>query len=245
MAKSGKTLKPGEAEPFDFSLATKKHLRVRRKELVLAHSDTLRYEFQRVQGRINWDALRQASTQDEVNAVFSGVDQSSRDRFPNAAAILATVHDPKYPKLRPICFLAESCALALQTNPKSPDQYSPRYSRDICYKERKRRGPAPKPVTNLEYWRGQAESGQRVPIKYLRRINRVQAKEERTAADQGKCTELTYIDIRETIEAVKKRRTTVWLPEATIAKLKKLSSATGAPMAELFRRALEAYFSRS
>jgi len=101
------------------------------------------------------------------------------------------------------------------------------------------------PVTNLDYWRGQAESGQRVPVKYLHRINKLQAKEERIDANEEKRTELTYIDIRETIVSVKKRRTTVWLPEATIAKLKKLSSATGAPMAELFRRALEAYLSRS
>jgi predicted DNA-binding protein len=38
-----------------------------------------------------------------------------------------------------------------------------------------------------------------------------------------------------------KKRTTVWLPEELLAKLKKLSSKTGAPMAELFRRAVEAY----
>jgi predicted DNA-binding protein len=44
---------------------------------------------------------------------------------------------------------------------------------------------------------------------------------------------------------VGKKRTTVWLPETTVAKLKKLSAATGAPMAELFRRAVEAYLNRS
>jgi predicted DNA-binding protein len=38
-----------------------------------------------------------------------------------------------------------------------------------------------------------------------------------------------------------KKRTTVWLPMPLAAKLKKLSEKTGAPMAELFRRAVEAY----
>jgi predicted DNA-binding protein len=38
-----------------------------------------------------------------------------------------------------------------------------------------------------------------------------------------------------------KKRTTVWLPVPLVAKLKKLSEKTGAPMAELFRRAVEAY----
>ena len=245
MTDGGETLKADKAEAFDFSLATKKQLQARRKELVLAHSETLRYEFQRMQGRIKWDELRQASTQDEVNAAFSGVDQSSRDRLPNAAAILATVHGPKYPKLRPIRFLAESCALALQTNPKSRDQYSPRYSRDICYQERKRRGPAPKPVTDLEYWRGQAKLGQRVPTRFLRQINKEEAKEKQTSANYGNAVRLTYTDIPEKIDIVKKRRTTVWLPEKTVAKLKDLSAKTGAPMAELFRRAVEAYLNRS
>ena len=35
-----------------------------------------------------------------------------------------------------------------------------------------------------------------------------------------------------------KKRTTVWLPEELLAKLKKVSTKTGAPMAELFRRAV-------
>ena len=43
---------------------------------------------------------------------------------------------------------------------------------------------------------------------------------------------------------MKKRRTTVWLPEDLLAKLHKLSQKTGAPMAELFRRAVEAYLKR-
>jgi predicted DNA-binding protein len=38
-----------------------------------------------------------------------------------------------------------------------------------------------------------------------------------------------------------KKRTTVWLPVALGERLKKLSRKTGAPMAELFRRAVEAY----
>jgi len=245
MARSGKTLKTGEAEAFDFSFAKKRQLEAQKRQLVLAHSETLGDEFLRMRDKINWDALRQASTEDEVNAALAGVDQFSRERLPNTAAILATVCDPKYPKLRPIRFLAESCALALQTNPNNADLYSSRYSRDICYKERRRRGPAPKPMTRLEYWRRQAELGQRVPVKYLRRINRQKANRQRTSADQEKRTKLTYIDICETIDSMKKRRTTVWLPEATLTKLKKRSAATGAPMAELFRRAVEAYLKGS
>jgi predicted DNA-binding protein len=38
-----------------------------------------------------------------------------------------------------------------------------------------------------------------------------------------------------------KKRTTVWLPAELVERLKKLSRKTGAPMAELFRRAVEAY----
>jgi hypothetical protein len=240
MPRSGKTQNTGQADAFDFPLATKRNLKAQRRELVLAHSETLRDQFQQVQGKIDWDALRQASTEDEVNAALSGVDQYARDRLPNASAILATVREPKYPKIRPIPFLARSCALALQTNPKRAEQYSPRYSRDICYDERNRRGPAPKRVTNLEYWQGQAKLGQKVPVKYLRRINKLQAEEQARSKTQ-KIRRLTYVDIPETIGAVKKRRTTVWLTEPTIAKLKKLSAATGAPMAELFRRAVDAY----
>jgi predicted DNA-binding protein len=41
-----------------------------------------------------------------------------------------------------------------------------------------------------------------------------------------------------------KKRTTVWLPEQLVEQLKKLSRKTGAPMAELFRRAVEAYVKR-
>jgi predicted DNA-binding protein len=41
-----------------------------------------------------------------------------------------------------------------------------------------------------------------------------------------------------------KKRTTVWLPVPLVERLKKLSSKTGAPMAELFRRAVEAYVKR-
>ena len=244
MVRSGKTKKMSEVEAFDFSLATKAKLRAKRRELVLAHSETLEYEFRRMRDKIDWDALCQASTEDAVNAALSHVDQVTRTRLPSAAAILATVHDPKYPKLRPIRFLAESCALALQTNPPSAALYKPRYSRDICYEERKRKGPAPTPMTNLEYWRGQDELGQRVPVKYLRKINRQKAKEKGRSGNQGKRT-LTYLDIPETIDHVKKKRTTVWLPETTVSKLKALSAATGVPMAELFRRAVESYLKNS
>ncbi|MGO9210432.1 MAG: ribbon-helix-helix domain-containing protein [Terriglobales bacterium] len=41
-----------------------------------------------------------------------------------------------------------------------------------------------------------------------------------------------------------KKRTTVWLPEELLAKLKKASAKTGAPMAELFRRAVEGYLKK-
>ena len=212
--------------------------------MVLTHSEMLRYGLQRVRDKIDWDALCQASTEDDVNKALSGVDQFSRERLPNAAAIVATVHDPKCPKLRPIRFLAESCALAVQTNPRSGDPYSPRYSRDICYKERKRRGPVPKLMTNLEYWGSQSALGMKVPVRYLRRINKQEAKLSRTSEGYKK-RKLTYVDIPETIDTMKKRRTTIWLPETTLTKLRKLSAATGAPMAELFRRALEAYLKGS
>ena len=212
---------------------------------MLAHSETLHDEFQQVRDKIDWDALRQASTEDEVNAALSGVDQSTRDRLPSATAILATVRESRNtPKIRPIRFLAESCALALQTNPKRAEKYSPRYSRDICYQERKRRGPDTEARNGPRILAGQAKLGQRVPVKFLPRINKQQAKEKR---DQQltEIRQLTYVDIPGKIGAVKKRRTTVWLPETTIAKLKELSAATGAPMAELFRRAVEAYLKRS
>jgi len=41
-----------------------------------------------------------------------------------------------------------------------------------------------------------------------------------------------------------KKRTTVWLPQELLERLKKLSRKTGAPMAELFRRAVEAHLKR-
>ncbi|MGA2077176.1 MAG: ribbon-helix-helix domain-containing protein [Terriglobia bacterium] len=41
-----------------------------------------------------------------------------------------------------------------------------------------------------------------------------------------------------------KKRTTVWLPEDVLEKLKRLSRKTGAPMAELFRRAVVAYLKK-
>ena len=43
---------------------------------------------------------------------------------------------------------------------------------------------------------------------------------------------------------MKKRRTTVWLPVDLLAKLHKLSEKMGAPMAELFRRAVVVYLKR-
>jgi hypothetical protein len=52
---------------------------------------------------------------------------------------------------------------------------------------------------------------------------------------------LTYFDIRAIVRTMKKRRTTVWLPEDLVARLRRLSEKTGAPMAELFRRAVVAY----
>ena len=41
-----------------------------------------------------------------------------------------------------------------------------------------------------------------------------------------------------------KKRTTVWLPVELNARLKELARKTGAPVAELFRRAVEAYLKR-
>ncbi len=41
-----------------------------------------------------------------------------------------------------------------------------------------------------------------------------------------------------------KKRTTVWLPDKLLKGLKKLSRKSGAPMAELFRRADEAYLKK-
>jgi len=43
---------------------------------------------------------------------------------------------------------------------------------------------------------------------------------------------------------VMKKRTTVWLPDKLLIKLKRVSAKTGAPMAELFRRAVEAYLKK-
>ncbi len=243
MAKDVKTQKTVEEEAFDFPLVAKRKIKAQRKEWVLAASENLYVEFQRLRGKIDWEALRQASTENDVNAALSGIDQVTLDRLPTATAILATVRDPNYPKLRPIHFLAQSCALAL-TYPESGDPYSPRYSRDSCYQERKRQGPAPKRITDLEYWRGQAELGQKVPRKYLRRINKLQAKEQARRKAQEIRNDLTYVDIPR-IDGMKKKRTTVWLPEPIVAKLKKLSAVTGAPMAELVRRAVEAYLKRS
>ena len=54
---------------------------------------------------------------------------------------------------------------------------------------------------------------------------------------------LTYGDIYERLNLMKKR-TTVWLPPKLLARLKKLSRKTGAPMAEHFRRAVEAYLKK-
>ena len=244
MVRSGKTPKTGEPGPFEFPLVAKKRLQARKKELAIAHSEDLKYQFQRVRERIEWEALRNASSEDEINAALSRIDQQTRTKLPNSAAILATVQDPKYPKLRPIPFLSRSCALSLQTNPTTAAEYSPRYSRDLCYDERKRRGPEPKPMKPLEFWLGQAKNGQRVPREYVTKINRRLAKEKRNIVKQEERINVTYVDIRATMESVKKKRTTVWLPETTIEKLKKLSSSTGAPMAELFRRAVESYVNK-
>ena len=244
MARGEKTKRTGEAEAFDFSLGTKRELKAQRKEWALANSENLCADFKRFRDKIDWDALRLASTEGDVNAALSALDQYTRNRLPDAAVILATVRDPDYPKLRPFRFLAESCALAV-TYGNSGEQYSPRYSRDVCYQERKRRGPAPKGMTNLEYWLEQAKLGQKVPVKYLGRINKLLAHEQAQSEAQNTHKELTYVDIPVKMDKMKKKRTTVWLPESTIAKLKKLSATTGAPMSELFRRAVEAFLKTS
>jgi hypothetical protein len=61
--------------------------------------------------------------------------------------------------------------------------------------------------------------------------------------ERGRIFLLTYIGIPSNLPHMKKR-TTVWLPEELLERLKKLSRKTGAPMAELFRRAVEAYVRR-
>ena len=57
---------------------------------------------------------------------------------------------------------------------------------------------------------------------------------------------VTYVDIHPSPEhtLTMKNRTTVWLPDEMLAELKKLSAKTGAPMAELFRRAVKAYLKK-
>lgn len=245
MKRSGETGKSVPSEPFDFSFATKKRMAAKRRADILARSETLRYQLERLRQRIDWEQLRNATSEADVNSALAALDEFDRNQLPCTAAILATMRDHAYPKLRPFRFLAESCAQALYTNPKSAEEYSPRYSRDICYAERKRRGPPAKQMTNLDFWRIQADAGQPVPVRYLRRINKNEAKEQRRYVDDNLRTELTYTDIPETIGEMKKKRTTIWLPEVTIAKLKQLSETTGAPMAELFRRAVEAYLQES
>jgi hypothetical protein len=54
----------------------------------------------------------------------------------------------------------------------------------------------------------------------------------------------TAVDIHLYNYKMKKKRTTVWLPVPLLASLKKRSEKTGAPMAELFRRAVEAYLKK-
>lgn len=75
MARSGKTAKAGEAKAFDFSLGTKKKLKAQQKEWVLANSDNLCGELKRLRDKIDWDALRDASDVEGVNAAFSAVDR--------------------------------------------------------------------------------------------------------------------------------------------------------------------------
>jgi predicted DNA-binding protein len=41
------------------------------------------------------------------------------------------------------------------------------------------------------------------------------------------------------------KRTNIYLPDEQVAKLKKLSDKTGAPMSEIVRRAIEAYLKKS
>jgi hypothetical protein len=243
MTKGGKTKKARSPEAFDFPLFKKKEYKAQEKEWVLGNSENLCVEFQRIRDKIDWVCLSKALTEDDVNAALSAVDKYTRERLPNAAPILAAVRDPNYPKVRPIRFLAESCALARTYSDRGP--YSPRYSRDVCYEERKRRGPPTKPMADLEYWHAQAKLGQRVPRKFLGRINKLHAKEQTQLEVSDTHPELTYVNIPVKMNAVKKKRTTIWLPETTVAKLKKLSDATGAPMAELFRRAVEAYLKTS
>lgn len=231
------------SETVDYLSTTKKQFEARRKESIYAQSENLRFAFEQAKGQIDWERLRYAKTEDVIKFALAKVDQYWRDKFPSPATILAVVQDPDYPKLRPIKFLADSCAMYSYTNPRTAEPYTPRYSRDVCAEERKRRGPDPKPITTLQYWRDQAAAGQLVPVKYLSRIERQDRKKQRSFGSQNKRADLTYTDIPETIDTMKKR-TTVWLPAITLVKLKKLSAKTGAPMAELFRRAVEEYLKK-
>ena len=81
MAKGGKTLKTGEAEAFDFPLFKKVKLKAQRRGWVLADSKNVRVEFQRLRNKIDWDALREASTEDDVNAALSAVDHPTATRL--------------------------------------------------------------------------------------------------------------------------------------------------------------------
>src|SRR5258708_5357255 len=123
MTRSGETPKVGQAPPLDFSLATMKQMAAKRRSDIWARSENLKYEFDRLKDKIDWEQLRDASSEADVNSVLAALDEFDRGRLPYAAAILATVQDDAYPKLRPIHFLAESCALSLYAAPKSVEEY--------------------------------------------------------------------------------------------------------------------------
>ncbi len=157
MAKGVKTQKTTDPEAFDFSLGTKKKLKAQRKEWVFNESKNLSAEFKRLQKEIDWDALSRAANENDVNAALSAVHQYMRDRLPNAAAILAAVLDPDYPKLRPIRFLADSCALT-STYRNSGDTYSPRYLAHLLSREEEAR-PSTKAHTKSRILAGSSRIG--------------------------------------------------------------------------------------
>ncbi len=213
------------------------------KQKVYARSQGYKLAFTQLRSQIDFGRLSKAKTEKDVDDALAKLHPVDRSRLPSSAAILAAVRDPKYPKIRPLTFIASSCALDGFTKRSTGEPYAPRYSRDLVAEERSKHRDDPKPLTGLRYWRAQAEAGQTVPEVWRRRLKR-RSRKKSQEFPPAKERMLTYVNISKTIKPVKKRRTTVWLPENLIERLKKLSDKTGAPMAELLRRAVEAYLKR-
>jgi hypothetical protein len=83
MAKTGKKQNNVGAEPFEFPLFVRKQHEARRRELAFADAETLRYEFQRLKDKIDWEALRLSETEKQVDAALSRLDEFDRNRLPD------------------------------------------------------------------------------------------------------------------------------------------------------------------